>query len=113
MLKREQWESLAQFAGVEVKEVGSMADGSPAFWLTGHARHWQPLTDWRDFGPLWVKLEMCDRSRALDAITGDHAARDKAIIGFLQAKDSGDEKMIMQAGCALGAAIGATMGDKA
>jgi hypothetical protein len=90
MLTKEQWENLKRFAGVG-------------------ARYWMPHEDWRDFGPLWVKL-----NRWLGNYPKDKRFPTIEVVSAYQrfqlaVYEEGTESDLMQAGCALGAAIGATM----
>lgn len=104
MLTREQWSDLARFAGV----AGECWDGRWYFPLKPEFDNgpacWHPDKCWSDFGPLWVKLEVW---------LGDGTSPDQplhsATWDFECAKMEGDEKMLMETGCLLGAAIGATM----
>ena len=104
MLTREQWENLARFAGITIEPDGVDVNGLPWYWSPQLDKHWNPEFDWRDFGPLWLLLEVW---------LGDGTSPDQplhsATWDFECAKMEGDEKMLMQAGCLLGAAIGATM----
>ncbi len=119
MLTKPQWEALARFAGVEIEWLGGsesfpyMANqrgGNAAFgWLLP----WLPTSDWSDFGPLWVLLQQWLMSA--DAASTTIVAHEFVRLNN-EIKDAvwhKDHKRLMQAGCALGAAIGATMEDKA
>ena len=108
MLTREQWENLARFAGYEF--LYEFADQGPVVRMAkGDAPYlWMPLTDWNDFGPLWLKLEVW----LGDGTTPDQPLH-SATWDFECAKMEGDETQLMETGCLLGATIGATMGDKA
>jgi len=108
MLTREQWEALARFAGGKFTNDSVLG---PTFDYRsesggGYISPWQPLTDWNDFGPLWVLLErwMC--------VTPWITACPSVYIyvgRFNTAMMTGTKQDLMQAGCLLGAAIGATM----
>ena len=104
-LTREQWESLARFCGLEF--TGMIAADTPCVQHPPESRMneiWMPHEDWRDFGPLWLKLEVW---------LGDGTTPDQPLHSttwdFECAKMEGDERQLMQTGCLLGAAIGATM----
>jgi len=112
MLTREQWEALARFAGGKFTNDSVLG---PTFDYRsesggGYISPWQPLTDWNDFGPLWVKLERWRFSEwEFDMPIAVHTQMN----AFYDAEMRGTETELMEAGCALGAAIGATMRDKA
>jgi len=112
-MNREQWENLARFAGVEWANM-SFANMPSIHYYHNNGlrgwREWQPDSDWRDFGPLWLKLE---RWVATNNKTKSSYDLFDAYDNFYTAKHYGTESELMEAGCALGAAIGATMGDKA
>jgi len=110
MLTKEQWENLARFAGITVEPDGIDVNGLTWYWSTELGKHWNPEFDWRDFGPLWVKLE---RWRWTEWELELPIAVHTQINAFYDAQMRGTETDLMQSGCALGAAIGATMGDKA
>jgi len=105
MLTKEQWNSLAMFAGVEVEDVGSMPDDNPALYMRRHGKYWQPLTDWRDFGPLWVKLYQWMQNEI--GVVQNSVFIFNHAMAFESAILEGTEAELMQAGCQLGAAIGA------
>lgn len=111
----DQWRDLARFAGVELVDMGI---GAPCLRLdrsdgTRGWRQWDADTDWNDFGPLWVKLKHWRSAGNYFEGTPKYLALPMecrhAWIDFGIAEITGDEKRIMQAGCLLGAAIGATM----
>lgn len=106
-LTKEQWEDLAVFAGVGLLgEFGKDVRGDlyPIRWVGSFTDGWHPNSDWRDFGPLWMKLERY--------IHFDYRAGCGFSIGtFEKAVISGTEQELMQAGCLLGAAIGKAMRD--
>ena len=101
-MNREQWEALARFAGVDenTRNYG-----------------WYPRTDWNDFGPLLVLLHHWRSAGNYFHGTPKYLALPmecrEAMIALDVAETTNDQQRWMQAGCALGAAIGATMGDKA
>jgi hypothetical protein len=106
MLTKEQWENLARFAGITIEEDGVDVNGLPWHWSPELDKHWNPEFDWRDFGPLWVLLErwMC--------VTPWITACPSVYIyvgRFNTAMMAGTKQDLMQAGCQLSAAIGATM----
>lgn len=108
-MNREQWEALARFAGAHVHHFDNAAGKIVLVDADtdDDGYHWQPDILWSDFGPLWVKLEVW-----LGNGTTPDQPLHSATWDFECAKMEGDEKMVMQAGCLLGAAIGATMRDK-
>jgi hypothetical protein len=111
MLTKDQWVDLARFAGgkftndshrrfyCDSRTLGQVRGVSP----------WQPDSDWNDIGPQWMKLE---RWAANNKTKSSYDLFD-AYDNFYTAKNYGTETELMEAGCAWGAAIGATMGDKA
>jgi len=104
----EQWEALARFAGITIEKDGEDISGLTWYWSPERDKYWCPDTDWRDFGPLWVLL---GRWVATNNAKSTYDLFD-AYDNFYTAKNYGTEQDLMQAGCLLGAAIGATMGDK-
>lgn len=102
-LTKEQWQDAARFAGVEI-EMSDM--GVPLFvsQCDKNGYPWQPLTDWSDFGPLWVRLEQWSGKLTLTS-----QALAVMYCNFTKARLSGTEQELMQAGCELGAAIGKAM----
>jgi len=108
MLTKEQWEALARFADITIEEDGVDVNGLPWHWSPELDKHWNPEFDWRDFGPLWVKLERWVATNKTESTYDLFDAYDS----FYTAKHYGTEADLMQAGCELGAAIGATMRDK-
>jgi hypothetical protein len=104
----EQLENLARFAGITIEEDGVDVNGLTWHWSPELDKHWCPDVDWNDFGPLWMKL---GRWVATNNAKSTYDLFD-AYDNFYTAKNYGTEQDLMQAGCLLGAAIGATMGDK-
>tara|TARA_R110000868_G_scaffold2590_3_gene18597 strand:- start:2282 stop:2635 length:354 start_codon:yes stop_codon:yes gene_type:complete len=106
MLTKEQWKNLARFAGITIEEDGVDINGLQWYWSPELVKHWNPEFDWRDFGPLWVKLERwLAHEWELELPIAVHTQ----INAFYDAEMRGTEQELMQAGCALGATIGATM----
>lgn len=102
MLTREQWENAAKFACVALSGIWSN-NGTPYKQAINPEplSRWQPDTDWRDFGPLSIKL------MRWASFTRDEC--NEALEAFEKAVLEGTEKEAMKAGCQLAAAIGATM----
>tara|TARA_R110000868_G_scaffold193807_1_gene439039 strand:- start:1997 stop:2356 length:360 start_codon:yes stop_codon:yes gene_type:complete len=105
MLTKEQWGDLARFAGITIEEDGVDVNGLPWHWSPELDNHWNPEFDWRDFGPLWVKLRNWVNSD--EYVNSSDFTLVHSWHHFCTAKLS--ESELMQAGCQLGAAIGATM----
>lgn len=113
-LTKEQWEDLAVFAGVGLLgEFGKDVRGGlyPIRWVGSFTNGWHPNSDWSDFGPLWMKLRTWF---AAPPTYAEHcsAAIPAAVDFWEMAEDSGDQELLMQAGCLLGAAIGKTMRER-
>ncbi len=102
MLTKEQWENLARFADITIEEDGVDVNGLTWHWSPELDNHWNPEFDWRDFGPLWVKLYRWRLTDWPATVYNDMTV-------FCMAEERGTEAELMQAGCLLGAAIGATM----
>ena len=112
-LTKEQWEDLARFAGVNLfGEFGRGVRGDlyPLRLVGTFTDGWHPDSEWRDFGPLWMKLRAWF---AAPPTYAEHcsAAIPAAVNFWEMAEDSGDQELLMQAGCLLGAAIGKAMRD--
>ena len=118
-LTKEQWECLAVFAGADLLgEFGKDVRGDlyPIRLVGSFTNGWHPNSDWRDFGPLWMKLEQWKRDNVI--FDGDDGAYtptpvaglvDEQLAAFYAAIDMCKEQELMQAGCELGAAIGKAM----
>ena len=112
MLTKEQWSDLARFAGITVEPDGIDVNGLVWQWSPELEKYWSPDYDWDDFGPLWVKL-----NRWLSNYPKDKRFPTIEVVSAYQrfqlaVYQEGTEADLMQAGCELGAAIGATMRDK-
>lgn len=115
----DKWKDLARFAGFIPLATQIINADDEAIGIRVQKRKnckaedWTPLTDWNDFGPLWVKLKHWRSAGNYFEGTPKYLALPmecrQAWIDFGIAEITGDEKRIMQAGCLLGAAIGATM----
>lgn len=103
-MTRDQWKCAARFAGVYIAWwEGPIPYLRPDDYPSGLP--WQPLTDWSDFGPLWVMLFKWSASA-----TAFERERIGTLVDDMQvAIEFGTEQELMQAGCLFAAAIGATM----
>lgn len=107
MLTPDQWRDLARFSGITIEENGCDINGLPWYWSPELENNWCPDTDWNDFGPLLVLLLRWNRG--IPSHFGAPENTRSPRVAFERALYSGTDQDIMQAGCLLGAAIGATM----
>jgi len=100
MLTKEQWQDAARFAGLRfVKIINDTTIGSRD--SIGTYNSWSPLTDWSDFGPLFVLLLRWERNYVVPLPFDIMAALHK----FQEAKYNGTDTELMQSGLLLAAAI--------
>jgi hypothetical protein len=115
-MNREQWENAARFAGIKChhrnRKYVQVSTGAPCTARCADCgfvcEQWNPDSDWNDFGKLWMKLKhwlaQYPKDRRFPTMEVYEAYQ-----GFLVAESSGTESELMQAGCELAAAMGATM----
>ena len=117
-LSADQWKALAEFAG---KDIRNWQYNGSCFWTYTGGRGddeidaWMPHESWNDFGPLWVLLRRWlvqypknKRFPTMEVYLAYQAYEDIFVVG-----SDNTESELMQAGCLLGAAIGATMNNPA
>lgn len=115
MMTPDQWKQLAEFVGLDF--ISSTEDGCIVHderdneGFGDEYREWHPDTDKADFFDVWKMTERHEFGyQPKSAYWVKLMEMDRA---FEQAIKSGTDRDIMQAGCLLGAQIGATMNNPA
>jgi len=112
-MNREQWENAARFAGIKChhrnRKYVQVSTGAPSTARCADCgfvcEQWKPDSDWNEFGPLFVLIARWYGKASIEQ-------RDTVTIlmdAFERALHEGTEQELMQAGCELAAAMGATM----